>query len=218
MFLGILLSVVPPEKLTAIEGMNATFEALLGYMTRHQARADSLLQKTFVFDLVLQSSGMGLTLMDEFNGTSAPSGVALLGKVGEGGAKQGSAGFLEAREACKRQAEDALKATLDVLHRGTGAVPDGSDRPEADGEGEEEEEGEDSSEDEQEGAMEAMAEEGGDGDDDDEDDDESGDSQDGEAVKQRKRAPRGRTAAVVDVVPGAPGAPTGQRKRARTSA
>merc|ERR1712113_743003 len=33
--------------------------------SRHMARVESLLQKTFLFDLVLQSSGQGLALQDE---------------------------------------------------------------------------------------------------------------------------------------------------------
>merc|ERR1712217_337869 len=65
MLLGLVLAAVPPSKLAAIEGMNAICGTLLSYSSRHMARVDSLLQKTFLFDLVLQSSGQGLALQDE---------------------------------------------------------------------------------------------------------------------------------------------------------
>merc|ERR1719277_1985685 len=65
MLLGLVLVAVPPSKLAGIEGMNAICGTLLSYSSRHMARVDSLLQKTFLFDLVLQSSGQGLALQDE---------------------------------------------------------------------------------------------------------------------------------------------------------
>lgn len=65
MILGIILMSVPQEKLTSIEGMNTTCSSVLSYSSRHLARVDSLLQKTFLFDLVLQSSGLGLAIQDQ---------------------------------------------------------------------------------------------------------------------------------------------------------
>jgi len=108
MFLSLLLAAVPPEKLQAIEGMNATCEGLLSYLSRHQARVDALLQKTFVFDLVLQSSGMGLALMDEFNGMPAP-------QQSSDDVQAGSNVVGAVKEAESKRAEDALKKTMDVL-------------------------------------------------------------------------------------------------------
>eukprot|EP00930_Biecheleria_cincta_P096969 TRINITY_DN8872_c0_g1_i1.p1 TRINITY_DN8872_c0_g1~~TRINITY_DN8872_c0_g1_i1.p1 ORF type:complete len:982 (+),score=238.61 TRINITY_DN8872_c0_g1_i1:17-2962(+) len=65
MLFGIILMSLPQEKLTTIEGMNTTCGSVLSYSSRHLARVDSLLQKTFLFDLVLQSSGLGLAIQDE---------------------------------------------------------------------------------------------------------------------------------------------------------
>merc|ERR1712187_654040 len=82
--------VVPPSKLAAVEGMNATCGNFLSYSTRHMARVDALLQKTFLFDLAIQSAG-GLALPDSTNGEQHASSDA------DGGA------------------ERALKRTMDVL-------------------------------------------------------------------------------------------------------
>merc|ERR1719160_1658441 len=65
--MGLILAAVPPSKLTKLEGMNATCSTVLSYSTRHMARVESLLQKTFLFDLVLQSSSQGLALQDEMD-------------------------------------------------------------------------------------------------------------------------------------------------------
>eukprot|EP00442_Polarella_glacialis_P000860 CAMPEP_0115163690 /NCGR_PEP_ID=MMETSP0227-20121206/72643_1 /TAXON_ID=89957 /ORGANISM="Polarella glacialis, Strain CCMP 1383" /LENGTH=1035 /DNA_ID=CAMNT_0002576011 /DNA_START=38 /DNA_END=3145 /DNA_ORIENTATION=- len=89
MLFGILLLSVPPPRITALEGMNATCGNVLSYASRHMSRVDSLLQKTFLFDLVLQSSGLGLALQD--GEVDAENGTA------EGGA------------------EVALKRTMEVL-------------------------------------------------------------------------------------------------------
>lgn len=62
MLMGLLLLAVPPQRLAALEGMNATCGTILSYSSRHMARVDSLLQKTFLFDLVMQSAGGGLAL------------------------------------------------------------------------------------------------------------------------------------------------------------
>merc|ERR1712216_509713 len=76
MLMGLVLVAVPPSKLAKLEGMNATCDTILSYSTRHMARVDALLQKTFLFDLVLQSSSQGLALQDEMDlagGTKAPT-------------------------------------------------------------------------------------------------------------------------------------------------
>lgn len=92
MFLGLLLSVVPASKLTGLEGMNATCTNILSYSGRHMARTEALLQKTFLFDLVLQSSTSGLSIQDG------------LPRQGKQAAADSLAG-----------AEDALARTMEVL-------------------------------------------------------------------------------------------------------
>lgn len=89
MLMGLLLLAVPPAELAKIEGMNATCSAILSYSSRHMARVDALLQKTFLFDLVLQSS-FGLALEDKAQKDSAGAEDALkrtmevlLGRVAE---------------------------------------------------------------------------------------------------------------------------------------
>merc|ERR1711957_590492 len=72
-------------------GMNATCASLLSYSTRHLSRVEALLQKTFVFDLVLQSGGQGLALLDDEDSARQVSD--------EGGG-----------------AEGALAKTMEVLH------------------------------------------------------------------------------------------------------
>lgn len=64
MMFAILLLSVPPSTLKTVEGMNATCRSVLSYATRHMARVDSLLQKTFLFDLILQSGSQGLATKD----------------------------------------------------------------------------------------------------------------------------------------------------------
>ncbi|CAJ1428002.1 unnamed protein product [Effrenium voratum] len=59
MLFAMLLLSVPGSKLKAMEGMNATCANVLSYASRHMSRVDSLLQKTFLFDLILQT-GQGL--------------------------------------------------------------------------------------------------------------------------------------------------------------
>jgi len=63
--MGLLLRAVPPSKLQRIEGMNATCNHFLSYSSRHMARVDSLLQKTYLFDAALQLGGQGLALQDD---------------------------------------------------------------------------------------------------------------------------------------------------------
>merc|ERR1711957_139509 len=93
MLMGLILVAVPPSKLAKLEGMNATCSTVLSYSSRHMARVESLLQKTFLFDLVLQSSGQGLALQDE-----PTAGVPDPGNKVAGAA-----------------AEDALRRTMSVL-------------------------------------------------------------------------------------------------------
>eukprot|EP00931_Biecheleriopsis_adriatica_P101535 TRINITY_DN76652_c0_g1_i1.p1 TRINITY_DN76652_c0_g1~~TRINITY_DN76652_c0_g1_i1.p1 ORF type:complete len:989 (-),score=254.89 TRINITY_DN76652_c0_g1_i1:89-3055(-) len=70
MLFGIVLLSVPPKKLSVVEGINSTCGNVLSYASRHMARVESLLQKTFLFDLVLQSSGLGLAIEDGQEKTS----------------------------------------------------------------------------------------------------------------------------------------------------
>jgi len=65
MLMGIVLTEIPPSKLMAIEGMNASCVNLLSYSSRHMSRVEALLQKTFLFDIVLQSGPVGLSLQDD---------------------------------------------------------------------------------------------------------------------------------------------------------
>jgi len=95
MLMGLILNAMPPSKLAKLEGMNATCSTILSYSGRHMARVESLLQKTFLFDLVLQSSSQGLALQDEMD---------LAGK-GSSSAKKPSAA----------SAETALSRTMAVL-------------------------------------------------------------------------------------------------------
>mmetsp|Transcript_64419 Transcript_64419/g.153674 ORF Transcript_64419/g.153674 Transcript_64419/m.153674 type:complete len:951 (-) Transcript_64419:63-2915(-) len=97
LLMSLVLAAVPPERLGEVEGMNATCAAILSYTTRHLSRVESLLQKTFLFDLVLQSSGQGLPLQD------ADSGVSLAVKRSHNGGVE------------RPSAEDALKRTMEVL-------------------------------------------------------------------------------------------------------
>ncbi|CAK9020600.1 unnamed protein product [Durusdinium trenchii] len=60
---------VPASKLKALEGMNATCRAVLSYASRHMARVESLLQKTYLFDLILQGSSQGLATKDSDDAT-----------------------------------------------------------------------------------------------------------------------------------------------------
>merc|ERR1712217_206030 len=85
MLLGLVLAAVPPSKLASIEGMNAICGTLLSYGSRHMARVDSLLQKSFLFDLVLQSGARGLAIQSDLE------------------------------EKRTHDAEGALKRTMDVL-------------------------------------------------------------------------------------------------------
>eukprot|EP00928_Gymnodinium_smaydae_P087667 TRINITY_DN71902_c0_g1_i1.p1 TRINITY_DN71902_c0_g1~~TRINITY_DN71902_c0_g1_i1.p1 ORF type:complete len:980 (-),score=193.26 TRINITY_DN71902_c0_g1_i1:158-3073(-) len=91
MLIGLILQTVPASKLTGVEGMNATCANFQSYSARHMARVDSLLQKTFLFDLVLQSAG----------------GLAVQAARGRAGGA-GTAGI-------DNGAEQALKRTMDVL-------------------------------------------------------------------------------------------------------
>jgi len=105
MFMGLLLEVVPPDQLQKIEGMNATCSTFLSYSSRHLARVDALLQKTFIFDLVLQGSAQGLALFDEDD--SFGNATAMV----------------EARKA----AEGALQKTMEVLHEKGASEDEDSD-------------------------------------------------------------------------------------------
>eukprot|EP00913_Durusdinium_trenchii_P019534 g18363.t1 len=49
--------------------MNATCRAVLSYASRHMARVESLLQKTYLFDLILQGSSQGLATKDSDDAT-----------------------------------------------------------------------------------------------------------------------------------------------------
>merc|ERR1740123_1014667 len=87
--------------------MNATCATILSYSARHLARVEALWQKTFIFDLVLQSGGSGLALLDEED----PS-KEVIWKSAE-----------EVREA----ADGALQKTLDVLHEKRASDEEDSD-------------------------------------------------------------------------------------------
>lgn len=91
MLFAILLLSVPATKLSSLEGMNATCGNVLSYAQRHMARIESLLQKTFLFDLILQDSS-GLAIQE---GQEAP--------------QNGD------EEPLDTSAEAALKRTMDVL-------------------------------------------------------------------------------------------------------
>merc|ERR1712216_351332 len=108
MLMGLVLVAVPPSKLAKLEGMNATCDTILSYSTRHMARVDALLQKTFLFDLVLQSSSQGLALQDEMDLV--------------GGTKASPTASSTA------SAESALTRTMEVL---LGPVKDGDSDEEA---------------------------------------------------------------------------------------
>lgn len=99
MLMSLVLLAVPPSRLAALEGMNATCGNILGYSSRHLTRVDSLLQKTFLFDLVLQSGAFGLALA----GPGSAEGKAGNGDFSEEGAAAG-----------------ALRRTMDVLLGGDG--------------------------------------------------------------------------------------------------
>eukprot|EP00929_Paragymnodinium_shiwhaense_P070946 TRINITY_DN36032_c0_g1_i1.p1 TRINITY_DN36032_c0_g1~~TRINITY_DN36032_c0_g1_i1.p1 ORF type:complete len:969 (-),score=231.23 TRINITY_DN36032_c0_g1_i1:181-3087(-) len=112
MLMGLLLQVVPPGKLSSVEGLNATCGSFLSYSQRHMARVDALLQKTFLFDLVLQSGGSGLAMQkaaEEADQEASLEGRSLL-------------------PAATDSAANALKRTMDVLHADDG---DEDEEPEA---------------------------------------------------------------------------------------
>lgn len=102
MLMGVLLLSVPPAKLKGLEGMNSTCNSVLSYSSRHMTRVESLLQKTFVLELVMQSGSHGL--------------------VQEGGQRRAIAG--EAQDGGAGGAEEALKRTMDVLLGGAGEDED----------------------------------------------------------------------------------------------
>jgi len=107
MLLGAMLRILPPARLTAVEGMNATCATVLSYSTRHMSRVDALLQKTFLFDLALQASGQGLALLDDALGGDNAKKVQASKEV-DG-------------------ATTALKRTMDVLLGEGGEAAEGSD-------------------------------------------------------------------------------------------
>eukprot|EP00971_Amphidinium_carterae_P298842 5937072-Amphidinium_carterae.1 len=94
--MSLVLAVVPPERLAEVEGLNATAATLLSYTSRHLSRVESLLQKTFLFDLVLQSSSQGLPIHD-------------VSAIGERKAER------SITSGGPPSAEDALKRTMEVL-------------------------------------------------------------------------------------------------------
>lgn len=100
MLMGLLLLAVAPAQLAGLEGMNAACGAILSYSSRHMARVDSLLQKTFLFDLVMQSAGVGLALEASKAGTAGTTKVS---------------------------SENALKRTMEIL---LGGIADGEDEDE----------------------------------------------------------------------------------------
>lgn len=77
MLMSLVLMAVPSSTLASIEGMNATCSTLLSYSTRHKARVEALLQKTFLFDFVLQSSSQGLSIQDGLPNGAGDAGSAL---------------------------------------------------------------------------------------------------------------------------------------------
>jgi len=78
MLLHIVLSVVPVARMESIEGMNSVCAAVLSYSNRHMSRVESLLQKTYMIDLVLQTGHQGLALQDEPKAVKALDGDASL--------------------------------------------------------------------------------------------------------------------------------------------
>ncbi|CAK0822557.1 unnamed protein product [Prorocentrum cordatum] len=102
MLMGVLLLSVPPARLKGLEGMNATCGSVLSYSSRHMTRVESLLQKTFVLELVMQSGSHGLVQEGVQRGAAA------------GEAQGGGAGG----------AEEALRRTMDVLLGGAGEGED----------------------------------------------------------------------------------------------
>mmetsp|Transcript_99630 Transcript_99630/g.281175 ORF Transcript_99630/g.281175 Transcript_99630/m.281175 type:complete len:974 (-) Transcript_99630:131-3052(-) len=75
MLMGLVLQVVPPSKLVAIEGMNAMCGSFLSYGSRHMARVDALMQKAFLFDLVLQGGNQGLSIQPGLDDGAAAEGA-----------------------------------------------------------------------------------------------------------------------------------------------
>jgi len=98
MLMSLVLLAFPPSHLMKLEGMNATCGNILSYSNRHMARVESLLQKTFLFDLVLQSGITGLALQDDADGKVEGSSIGELIVVRP-----------------EHTPEHALKRTMDVL-------------------------------------------------------------------------------------------------------
>lgn len=136
MLLGLVLQAVPPERLMGVEGMNAVCGALLSYSTRHLARVEALLQKTFLFDLVLQSGGAGLSLMADF---SKPPPLPLNGTD--------SLATLDASAPLVDVAEGAMKRTMEVLLGGSVEGDGGGKEQDVEGEDDEQGDEEDGQED-----------------------------------------------------------------------
>jgi len=102
MLMSLLLLAVPPAELASFEGMNATCGAILSYSGRHLSRVDSLLQKTFMFDLVLQSSAFGLSIEEPKPAAEADQHTAAMGDYTNGSTDAGAAA-------------GALRRTMEVL-------------------------------------------------------------------------------------------------------
>lgn len=191
MLMSLVLLAVPPSKLLSLEGMNATCGNILSYSGRHMARVDSLLQKTFLFDLVLQSSAFGLP-------------VAVASKAGtvdgaEDGADDGAG-----------KAAAALKQTMDVLLGGQAAGDEAEEASDEDDEDEDAEEpkpqaaaaDEEAEEaEEAEDAAQAVADDAGE------------DSDDGEAKGEGGEASRSKKSRRKADAAGESGAPARKRKR-----
>uniref|UniRef100_A0A7S4QZD4 U3 small nucleolar RNA-associated protein 13 C-terminal domain-containing protein n=1 Tax=Alexandrium monilatum TaxID=311494 RepID=A0A7S4QZD4_9DINO len=190
MLMSLVLLALPPSKLAAVEGMNATCGNILSYSSRHMARVDSLLQKTFLFDLVLQSGAFGMTL--DGPGATADAKAAKIGKPDRPAAGPGAA--------------DALRRTMDVLLGGEDAEKEagGADDPDESGaeEGGEEAAREELAEEAGEEADLAGGAEGADG------EEEEGGGEGTAASKPRKRRRKAAESA------GEPGA-VGRRKKRR---
>merc|ERR1712217_977237 len=112
--------------------MNATCNTILDYSERHMARAEALLQKTYVLDLVLQSSGYGIALEDEnLRLQEAPTGIAAGNRSASGQVALDSGPISGTVTA--RSAEAALKRTLEVLQGGNDNDSEAEDQHCSDG-------------------------------------------------------------------------------------
>lgn len=128
MLMGLVLAAVSPAKLAKLEGMNATCATVLSYSSRHMARIDSLLQKTFLFDLVLQSSNQGLALQEDMDLAAGKKAPAVSSTASAESALTRTMAVLLGPAEEADSDEDSARAALDAsklgqqgqIHRSTG--------------------------------------------------------------------------------------------------